>query len=117
MLKKLLLALPLYSILFILLPQFAIAWDGNEDLEQVVLHGKVLDAQTQKPLVGATVSIPDLKLGVITDDKGEYQIKGLPVGNFLIEVKYVGYATATKNVALKELKRQMTRSFPTQGFY
>ncbi|WP_298301529.1 TonB-dependent receptor [Hydrotalea sp.] len=111
MLKKLVQVLPLYIIALILLPQLAIATVGYEKVGQVVLHGKVTDAQTQKPLAGATVSIPDLKLGVITDNKGEYQIKGLPAGNFLVEVKYLGYATATKSIALKD---NVTANFTLQ---
>ncbi|WP_298410973.1 carboxypeptidase-like regulatory domain-containing protein, partial [Hydrotalea sp.] len=111
MLKKLVQVLPLYIIALILLPQLAIATVGYEEVGQVVLHGKVTDAQTQKPLAGATVSIPDLKLGVITDNEGEYQIKGLPAGNFLVEVKYLGYATATKSIALKD---NVTANFTLQ---
>ncbi|MDE3125184.1 MAG: TonB-dependent receptor [Bacteroidota bacterium] len=100
MLKKLLKAFTHYFVVCIIFPQFSKA--NVIETGQVVLHGKVIDAQTQHPLSGATVSIPDLKLGVITDSKGDYEIKGLPTGVFLVEVKFVGYATATKNVAFKD---------------
>lgn len=100
MLKKLLKAFTHYFVVCIIFPHFSKA--NVIETGQVVLHGKVIDAQTQHPLSGATVSIPDLKLGVITDSKGDYEIKGLPTGVFLVEVKFVGYATATKNVAFKD---------------
>ena len=44
------------------------------------LSGKIID-QGGTPLIGATVYIPDLKLGVITDTGGYYKFNSLPSGN------------------------------------
>jgi iron complex outermembrane receptor protein len=100
MLKMKILALPIYVFAVLLIPQILLA-NHVDNPNPSVLTGKLVDATTHKPLVGATVTIHDLKLGVITNDNGDYDIKGLPIGDFLVEVKFVGYATVTKNVALK----------------
>ncbi len=64
------------------------------------LSGQVFDKKTNAPLAGATVYIADLKLGVITDQNGKYFFKSLPSGNFLIEVRFVGFSALTKTVAI-----------------
>lgn len=62
------------------------------------LSGTITDANTHEPLIGATVYLPDLHLGAVTDAKGHYQIANLPKGNLLLEVRYIGYSDYTKKV-------------------
>jgi iron complex outermembrane receptor protein len=63
--------------------------------------GKVTDADTNEPLVGATVYISDLKATTTTNANGEFRFNNIPVkGKFLIEVRFVGYKTASKQVDL-----------------
>jgi len=62
------------------------------------LSGSVTDAKTNRPLIAASVLIPDLKIGVATDADGKYEIKGLPSGTFLVEIKFEGYKSITKNI-------------------
>ncbi len=64
------------------------------------LSGKVFDKKRNIPLPGATVYIPDLKIGAVTDINGNYSFKSLPSGSFLIEVRFVGFSTLTKNVII-----------------
>ena len=64
------------------------------------LSGKVIEKEKGGALSGATVYIPDLKLGVIADANGQYQFNSLPSGTYLIQVHYVGFKTVTKNVAI-----------------
>jgi iron complex outermembrane receptor protein len=64
------------------------------------LSGKVIEKDKGVALPGATVYIPDLKLGVIADDKGQYRFNSLPSGAYLIQVHYVGFKTVTKNVII-----------------
>jgi iron complex outermembrane receptor protein len=59
--------------------------------------GKVIDATTKEPLVGATVYISDLKATTTTNADGEFAFKNIPTkGKFLIEVRYLGYKTASQ---------------------
>lgn len=61
--------------------------------------GKVLDASTKEPLSGATVYISDLKATTTTNASGEFSFSNIPSrGKFLIEVRYVGYKTASQQV-------------------
>lgn len=64
------------------------------------LTGSVADAKTGKILAGATVSVPDLKLVVVTDAAGVFELKNLPQGTFLVEIKFVGYKSVTRNIAI-----------------
>lgn len=60
------------------------------------LKGKILDNETQTPLLGATVVIlnSDPLLGVITDFEGNYKISNVPLGRYNIQISYVGYDPA-----------------------
>ena len=69
--------------------------------ETIIITGQVMDKQSKEPLPGATVSIPDLRLIVITNDNGEFTFRNIPgKGKFIIEVKYLGYGTVTQMVDL-----------------
>jgi iron complex outermembrane recepter protein len=65
------------------------------------LSGKVIEKNSGLPLAGTTVYIPDLKTGAITDSLGRYVINGLPTGTYLVEVRYIGFKTLTRNVRIE----------------
>lgn len=67
---------------------------------KVSVTGKVTDAQTGEPLQGASVYFADAKTGAITNAKGEYSIKNIAPGNYLIEVSSVGYGSITEHIKL-----------------
>lgn len=50
---------------------------------------------------GATVYLPQLKLGSLTDANGHYRIDPLPRGHYDIEVEMMGHATITQPVTIK----------------
>lgn len=65
------------------------------------LTGTVTDADTQAPLAGATVYISDLKATTTTNASGAFRFSSVPSkGKFLVEVRYVGYKTASQIVDL-----------------
>jgi iron complex outermembrane recepter protein len=66
------------------------------------LSGKITDSTNHSPLIGVTVYIPDLKLGTTTDTGGKYLIKNVPEGTFLTVASFMGYASQTKEVDIKE---------------
>ncbi|MCL6523684.1 MAG: TonB-dependent receptor [Thermoflavifilum sp.] len=70
-------------------------------VQENILTGKVVDSLTQKPLAGATVFIPDLHTGTICDANGHYTINHLPAGNYLVEVRFLGYKTISRQVNLR----------------
>ena len=71
--------------------------DGNG-----TLTGIVTDKADGKPIIGATVNVPDVKGGSITDAKGQYTLNHLPKGTHLVQVTYLGYASFTQNVDLSK---------------
>jgi iron complex outermembrane receptor protein len=62
------------------------------------LTGTVTDKADGKPVIGASVNIPDLRTGSITDVNGHYSINNLPKGVYLVQVSYLGYATYNERV-------------------
>ena len=64
------------------------------------ISGNVVDKATGLPIAGASVYLPDLKAGAITDSAGRYIIDQLPLGRYLVRVKAIGYITVSQNVDL-----------------
>ncbi|MBS1645928.1 MAG: TonB-dependent receptor [Bacteroidetes bacterium] len=67
------------------------------------LKGKITDKKDSVALVGVIVNIPELKIAGITDNMGIYHIKNIPKGHFLVETRYVGYASQTFEVDINGL--------------
>jgi iron complex outermembrane receptor protein len=72
----------------------------NSAAGQGSLSGRVIEKEKGEPLPGASVYIPDLKLGAVADSGGRYQFNTLPEGTYLIEVHSVGFKTFTENVVI-----------------
>jgi iron complex outermembrane recepter protein len=75
---------------------------NESDLRIDTLIGKVTDLEIGKPLAGASVYIPDLKLNVVSDTAGRYRFNNLPKGTYVIEVSYVGYKNLLRTVTVNE---------------
>lgn len=54
--------------------------------------GIVKEEEDQHPIEGATVYIPELKVGTATDEMGRFEIDNIPNGNFLVEISSLGFA-------------------------
>src|SRR5580692_2001570 len=65
------------------------------------VSGRITDAVSGSPLVGATVYIPDLKLGAVSDRDGIYFIRDLPSGAYVVSVSMIGYARQVGELAVK----------------
>jgi iron complex outermembrane receptor protein len=68
---------------------------------QNMLRGVVKDVTTNLPLAGAAIYIPDLKTGAYSDSLGNYSIKNIPAGNYLIEASLIGYGKALGTLFIK----------------
>ncbi len=62
------------------------------------LNGHVIDSATHKPIASASVYLPQLKLGAVTDQNGYYKISSLPKGIYDVEVQAHGYSTIIQQV-------------------
>jgi iron complex outermembrane receptor protein len=62
------------------------------------ITGTVTDKADGKPIIGASISIPDLRTGTITDVNGHFTVNNLPKGVYLVQISYLGYSTYTEKV-------------------
>ena len=62
------------------------------------VSGRVTDAQTGDPLVGANVLVVGTNLGAATDINGEYAISRVPAGAQRLNANYIGFASSSSNV-------------------
>lgn len=61
------------------------------------ISGKVTD-ESGAQLAGASAFIPDLGKGSIADANGHFIINDIPAGNYLVEIKYIGYKSILQNI-------------------
>ncbi len=67
---------------------------------QNTLSGKVIHREDNETVVGATVYIPELRVGATSDVNGTYKISNLPKGTFTVQVSYVSHRTVIEKVAV-----------------
>ncbi|TRZ71659.1 MAG: TonB-dependent receptor, partial [Bacteroidetes bacterium] len=67
---------------------------------QVTLTGRVTDQQSNQPLFGVNIFIPELLIGATTDTLGTYKIANLPKRKILLRISYIGYKTVIEPVDL-----------------
>lgn len=69
------------------------------------ISGKIIDKQTNEPLIGASVAIETTTLGASTDLDGNYEIRNLQPGFYSLRVSYISYQTTTvKNIKVESGK-------------
>ena len=56
------------------------------------LSGKIIDADTHEPLIGANIVVVNTDLGAASNTDGEYFILNITPGTYSIKLSYVGYA-------------------------
>ena len=87
----------LYIFVFLFSCSLAIALQGHaqghfQELLQTVNSGEIL--------IGVNILILDEGMGVATDDNGEYEITGIPEGNYQVEARYIGYNSQTEDITI-----------------
>lgn len=65
------------------------------------IKGKVFDAITNQPLLGANVFLKGTSLGAATNMDGSYFIRNIPVGIYTIQVSYIGYRAIEEKIQIK----------------
>jgi hypothetical protein len=69
--------------------------------EKFTLSGTISDSNSNETLIGATVFIPELKTGVLTNEYGFYSIT-LPKGKYSIRINYTDYQNFDEVVELNQ---------------
>ena len=83
-------------ILFI----FSLSVNGANTILKTSLSGKIIDKETGESIIGATVYVPDMKTGAVTDTSGVFKIDNLPKAKILVQISYLGYKTIVSNLDL-----------------
>ncbi len=83
-------------LLILLLGNLSLAQRGK-------ITGRIVEEDSQ-PIIGANIIISGTSYGGATDEKGRYEIIGIPYGQYTMEVSCVGYEKVSKKVTIdKEL--------------
>lgn len=65
--------------------------------QEATLKGKVLTDSTERPISGVIVAIDALKLTVTTDSAGDFVLRGIKAGAYVVTAKKIGFgALATR---------------------
>ncbi len=70
---------------------------------QSQLSGFIQDAFNHKPIEGAEINIPDIKVSAISDSLGKYAIRNIPGGTYIVKVSITGYGTKLETIVIKGL--------------
>jgi outer membrane receptor for ferrienterochelin and colicins len=75
---------------------FSISIFASEKDADKILSGKVMDAATKEPLIGANILIKNTNIGTATDIKGIFSIKNIPDTDFELQISMIGYRSFSK---------------------
>ncbi len=89
-------------LVFLLTFSFTVLKAQSDADPKVSITGQVIEMGTEQPVSYATVIVKSQAdeniTGGITDDKGRFLIKGIPQGNYRLEVQFIGYDTFTQDL-------------------
>jgi hypothetical protein len=71
------------------------------------LKGVVIDKASEKPLVGVSVTVTGLSIGVTTDSTGSYKLVNVPVGRQRISFSSIGYKPVSIPEVLVTIGKQV----------
>ncbi len=82
----------------LLLPVLLLAWFDAPALaaDTGTVTGRVVDKKTGHAIPFASVTIPEVKRGGLTDSEGQFIISSVPVGSWEVKVQYLGYRPASQ---------------------
>ena len=89
-----------YLILILIVALINVSLASNSDDLKTTLTGKIIDKKTGESIVGATIYIPEIKTGALSDVNGVYKISNLPKAKVLVQVNFIGYKTIMQTVDL-----------------
>ena len=98
------LRIPILSIIFVGL--FLTPIHSFAQITQTI-RGKVIDAETQKPLVEAAVVLDNESLTTASDTEGVFRLEKIPVGRHVLRISFVGFETLVVPDILLESGKEM----------
>lgn len=76
------------------------------------ITGKVLDAKTSEPIIGANVVIEGTTVGAATDLEGGFRINSVKPGTYTLVVSFITYKTQTLNDVVVESGKVTSLEIP-----
>ena len=76
----------IFGLVFFLMAAMSWAQAGE-------INGKVFDVSTNEPLSFATVTLQNTSYGALTDENGDFVIKGVKPGLYNLQCSFVGFAS------------------------
>jgi len=83
--------------------------------ERVTIRGRVVDETTRVPLAGVVVSFQNLGVAVQTDSTGQFEVKGIQVGVYYLELTRPGYRPSTGEFAIMREGSFITSMMPVNA--
>ncbi len=93
-------------ILFIVI--FCLVFVGSVQAQFARIEGSIYDSE-RMPIAGATIKIPQLKRGAITQRDGSFALADIPAGTYRIEVSAIGYEAYSATVTVAPNKTERLR--------
>ncbi|MDX5346911.1 MAG: TonB-dependent receptor [Hymenobacteraceae bacterium] len=90
-----------FSAVFLIFALFFVISAAQAQQLTQTIRGKVIDKDSQQPVIGATVVVltTDPPKGTATDEAGQFKLEKIPVGRHTLRVSFMGY----EEVVLSEL--------------
>ncbi|MBA3674729.1 MAG: TonB-dependent receptor plug domain-containing protein, partial [Chitinophagaceae bacterium] len=92
----------IFTVIIILLQSTNLFAQNTSRSARVTLSGKITASKTNTPLQAASVYIPDLKTGTTTDENGNYVLRNLSDGKYLVEISFVGFTSIVETIDLSD---------------
>lgn len=78
---------------------FSVAYSSILYAQSAEISGKITNAKNES-LPSATIYIPALEIGTVTDQDGKYGLKISSKGQFEVSISYIGYKTVKKTITI-----------------
>ena len=88
--------------------------DFNLD-DKSVIFGRVVNKNTNEPLINAIVIIDSTLLGAKTDYNGDYKIAKIPAGIYNIKVSSIRFEKVLFNIKIEKGRRYLIDFFLPEG--
>jgi iron complex outermembrane receptor protein len=82
-------------------------------IAQCDFSGKIISSSDELPVIGATVFIPEIKRGAVSDTGGNFKMSALPCGSMTLEVRMVGFKPQIQKISFKENQQLVFRLQPS----
>ena len=76
------------------------------------IRGRVTDATTNKPLVGASVQLDSFSIKMVSNTEGGFRLENVAVGRHILQVSFVGFETVSLPELLLESGKELVIDIP-----